>query len=159
MNTNFLHKEFIRSFFYDNKRTDREFEKEEIINGRTYYKLCVATVTTLVGNLYKVYDSSDKRFKYCLIVGMARQHPNDNHVTREEGIEKASENALISPSIVMEFDHEISWPEFRDFAQLYIETIEPRAIKTREEIIEGQKDDEYGKKYPNDVFAFKLFTR
>lgn len=159
MTADFLQKELVRTFFYDNCHEDREFEKKVIINGRTYYKQCVATVTTLVGNLYKVYDSSDKRFKYCLIVGMARQHPNDSKITREEGIENANINALISPSITMEFDHEIDWEDFRAFASWYIDTFKVQTMKTTEEIIADSQNDDYGKKYPYDTLWFKLYKR
>ena len=159
MTADFLQKELVRTFFYNNNSDDRSYEKKVIINGRTYYKECVATATTLVGNLYKVYDSSDERFKYCLIVGMARQHPNDIKITREEGIENANINALTSPSITMEFDHQISWDEFRDLASWYISTFKVQAIKTTEEIILDGQNDEYGKKYPNDVVYFKCYNR
>ena len=71
----FLTKNLVRTFDWDNLSKNRSITEEVCINGRKYIKTGVATSTTVVGNLYLVYDRSVKQNKYVLLVGIARQTP------------------------------------------------------------------------------------
>lgn len=134
MKYDFLTKELIRTFNWDNLGQNRSIAKEVCINGRKYYKTGIATSTTIVGNLYLVYDQSVKHKKYVLLVGIARQHPNDLQVKRNEGIEIANLKSLDTPVMQIEFDHEISWYEFKELAEWYAEHQEQKFLRTNEEI-------------------------
>ena len=82
MRYDFLTKNLVRTFDWNDLNQNRSIFGEVCINGRKYLKTGVATATTVVGNLYLVYDRSVKHNKYVLLVGIARQHPNDLHIKR-----------------------------------------------------------------------------
>lgn len=145
---NFFRKELVDTFFYTDLNQNREDSKEVVINGRTYIKLGTRTATTVVANLYKVWDPSVKFYKYVALVGVTRQHPCDVKVDKEKGIELANEAANINPSMTITFDHKITYHEFKNFALSYISSLEPKFIKTRQEIVaEGGEEDLKNKKY------------
>lgn len=160
MRYDFLTKNLIRTFDWNDLGYDRSISEEVFINGRKYLKMGVATSTTVVGNLYLVYDRSVKQNKYILLVGIARQHPNELQVKRNKGIEIANLKSLDTPVIQIEFDHEISWDEFKKLAEWYVVNQTPKFIKTREEIkqTKNNKNLNYSKKYPQDAEAFKLYS-
>ena len=139
MRYDFLTKKLIRTFDWNDLGYDRSISEEVCINGRKYLKTGVSTSTTVVGNLYLVYDQSVKRDKYVLLVGIARQHPNDLQVTRNEGIEVANLKSLDTPVMQSEFDHEVTWEECVELAELYVEHQTPRFLKTSEEIKQSRK--------------------
>ena len=124
--TKFLTKEFVTSYFYDNCSLDRFVCKPVKYMGRTYNKIGQETASTVVGNIYKVFDPSLKLNKYLMIVGVARQHPNDNVAKRDIGVEIASENAMMSPKL-------ISLDEFKEFAKMYISTFNTEFVRTADE--------------------------
>ena len=67
MRYDFLTKNLIRTFDWNDLGCDRSISEEVCINGRKYLKTGVATSTTVVGNLYLVYDRSVKQNKSFLI--------------------------------------------------------------------------------------------
>ena len=160
MRYDFLTKNLVRTFDWNDLGQNRSISEEVCINGRKYLKTGVTTATTVVGNLYLVYDQSVKRNKYVLLVGIARQHPNDLQVKRNEGIEIANLKSLDTPVMQIEFDHEITWYEFKELAEWYVEYQTPRFLKTREEIKQSLKNKNlnYFSKYPKDAEAFKLYS-
>ena len=141
MRYDFLTKKLIRTFDWNDLGYDRSISEEVCINGRKYLKTGVSTSTTVVGNLYLVYDQSVKRDKYVLLVGIARQHPNDLQVKRNEGIEIANLKSLDTPVMQIEFDHEVTWEEFVELAEWYVEHQTPRFLKTNEEIKQSRKNN------------------
>ena len=160
MRYDFLTKNLVRTFDWDNLGRDYSISEEVCINGRKYLKTGVTTATTVVGNLYLVYDQSVKHNKYVLLVGIARQHPNDLRIKRNEGIEIANLKSLDTPVMQIEFDHEITWYEFKELAEWYVEYQTPRFLKTREEIKQSLKNKNlnYFSKYPKDAEAFRLYS-
>ena len=140
MRYDFLTKNLVRTFDWNDLNQNRSIFGEVCINGRKYLKTGVATATTVVGNLYLVYDRSVKRNKYVLLVGIARQHPNDLHIKRNEGIEIANLKSLDTPGMQIEFDHEVTWDEFKELAEWYVEYQTPRFLKTNEEIKQSNKN-------------------
>lgn len=160
MRYDFLTKNLVRTFDWNDLGQNRSISEEVCINGRNYLKMGVTTATTVVGNLYLVYDQSVKRNKYVLLVGIARQHPNDLQVKRNEGIEIANLKSLDTPVMQIEFDHEVTWDEFEELAEWYVEYQTPRFLKTSEEIKQSRKNNNlnYSTKYPQDDEAFKLYS-
>ena len=160
MRYDFLTKNLVRTFDWNNLGQNRSISEEVCINGRKYLKTGVTTSTTVVGNLYLVYDQSVKRNKYVLLVGIARQHPNDLQVKRNEGIEIANLKSLDTPVMQIEFDHEVTWDEFEQLAEWYVEYQTPRFLKTSDEIKQSHKNNNlnYSTKYPQDDEAFKLYS-
>ena len=160
MRYDFLTKNLVRTFDWNDLGKNRSISEEVCINGRKYLKTGVATATTVVGNLYLVYDRSVKHNKYVLLVGIARQHPNDLHIKRNEGIEIANLKSLDTPVMQIEFDHEVTWDEFKQLAEWYVEYQTPRFLKTSEEIKQSRKNNNlnYSAKYPQDDEAFKLYS-
>ena len=160
MRYDFLTKNLIRTFDWNNLGQNRSTLEEVCINGRKYVKTGVTTATTVVGNLYVVYDQSVKRNKYVLLVGIARQHPNDLQVKRNEGIEIANLKSLDTPVMQIEFDHEVTWDEFEELVEWYVKYQTPRYLKTADEIRQINKNNnlDYSAKYPEDDEAFKLYS-
>ena len=134
MRYDFLTKTLVRSFDWNDMKEDRSMYEQVCINGRDYIKMGVATSTTVVGNLYLVEDRSVKQNKYVLLVGIARQHPKELNVKRSEGVEIANLKALNSPVMQIEFDHEITWDEFKELADWYVCWQTPKMLKTNEEL-------------------------
>ena len=134
MRYDFLTKNLVRTFDWNDLNQNRSIFGEVCINGRKYLKTGVATATTVVGNLYLVEDRSVKQNKYVLLVGIARQHPKELNVKRSEGVEFANLKALNSPVMQIEFDHEITWDEFKELANWYVYWQTPKMLKTNEEL-------------------------
>ena len=139
---NYTNKELVRSFDWSDFRDSREINKKVIINGRTYYKMGIHTATSVVGDLYKLNDPSEKQFNYVLMLGVARQHPCDTKITYEKGIEIAAINAKIDPVAVIRFPEAIDWNTFRYLAMTYSEALTPELIKTKAEIKAAGLDPE-----------------
>ena len=160
MQYDFLNKKLIRTFDWNNLGQNRSVLKEFSFNGRKYAKMGVNTATTVVGNLYLVYDQSVKRNKYVLLVGIARQHPNDLYITCSEGIEIANINSLNKPAMQIEFDHEITWEEFKELVEWYVEYQNVKLLRTSKEIKQMHKNKkENGSKLyctDNELFGFDL---
>ena len=148
MRYDFLTKNLVRTFDWNDLYQNRSISEEVCINGRKYLKTGVTTSTTIVGNLYLVYDQSVKHNKYVLLVGIARQHPDDLQVKRNEGIEIANLKSLDTPVMQIEFDHEVTWDEFKELAEWYVVYQQPRFIQTSEEIDQRRKNNNlnYSKK-------------
>ena len=134
MRYDFLTKTLVRSFDWNDMKEDRSMYEQVCINGRDYIKMGVATSTTVVGNLYLVEDRSVKQNKYVLLVGIARQHPKELNVKRSEGVDFANHKALNSPVMQIEFDHEVTWDEFKELADWYVAWQTPKMLKTNEEL-------------------------
>ena len=134
MKYDFLTKTLVRSFDWNDMKEDRSMYEQVCINGRDYIKMGVATSTTVVGNLYLVEDQSVKQNKYVLLVGIARQHPCELNAKRSEGVEIANLKALNSPVMQIEFDHEVTWDEFKELADWYVAWQTPKMLKTNEEL-------------------------
>lgn len=130
----FLFKTLVRSFDWTDFGMDRYMEKSVFIDGREYIKTGDYTSTTVVGNLFKVHNPDANFNKYILCIGVARQHPNDLHINRNEGVEIAHIKSLMEPSIQMEFDHEITWEEFKHLVSWYVWNQNKKFVKTKEEI-------------------------
>jgi hypothetical protein len=139
---NFLTKELVDSFVYSNIGSDREDSKSVVIKGRTYIKLGTVTATTIVANVYKVYDSSVKPNKYVALFGVARQHPCDVKVSREQGTEVAATNAQSHPIMQIEFDHQPNYFDLKPFMEAYINSLEVVFVKTKQELIAEGKEKE-----------------
>lgn len=127
-------KEFVRSYHYNNAKEDRCYIKQEIINGRTYDKYGVGTVTSMVIDLWKVYDPSVKLFKYVYIGGISRQHPNDCRINTELGYELAHENAFVNPVFRMEYTEKIPTKLVILMMENYVAGLPIEFVRTRQEI-------------------------
>ena len=112
-----------------------------VVNGRTYYKIGQLQAVTMVGNLYKCYDPNVESFKYMLMVGVAKQHPRDLKITKQEGLEIANEKAYSCPSIVMEVPSDFTKEQFQMFADCYVEFAmikHLQLVKTNKELLNDE---------------------
>lgn len=130
----YSNKEFVRSFTYSNLRKDRRISKQEVILGRTTTKYGTACATTMVTDLWKVWDPSVEQFKYVYLTGMARQHPQDITVKYADGIEIAHENAMINPVMTMVYDKPISFEQVEYMMEIYVSGLPVQFVRTRQEI-------------------------
>ncbi len=137
----FLRKDLVRTFAYTTMNEYRGMERQVVVNGRTYVKLGQAQAVTLVGNLYKCWDPIVKSYKYVLMVGVAKQHPCDLKITKQEGYAIANENAYASPSIVMEVAKDFNREKFEYISMCYIELMHLSFVKTKKEI-DAEKNSE-----------------
>lgn len=150
---NYLAKEFVCSYDWSDFNKDREHITREIINGRVWFKTGKHTSTAFVGDVYKLYTSSDEPFKYVMLVGMSRQHPSERKATKNQGIELAATNAKMDPFMVTKY---VNVPTYKDFAEIcesYINNIPYQFVRTREEAeeIEFEKNFRFiSEKYSSD---------
>lgn len=141
-------KTLVSTFVSSDLNTDRSDSKVVKFNGREYIALGTRAATTVVGILYKVHEPSDNHLRYVLLVGVARQHPCDVKISLEEGVDIATQNALISPVMTMRLEDKINEQQFIDIANVYANTMKIRLVKTKAEMIfEGREEDLYNKKY------------
>ena len=157
----FLRKDVVKSYSFNNVGMNRNFEKKVLVNGHTAVMTCAAPIAVMEGVLYKVYDHSVKSFKYVLHVGIGEQDVHENvQANVEELKELAIESMLISPVITMTFDN-INPNEF-SFDELcinYLKFRKSKAMMSREEVHGEDKQTRYGRKYPYDWAYFKIYRR
>lgn len=137
----FLTKDLVKTFSYSTANNYRNYEKQMVVNGRTYYKIGQLQAVTMVGNLYKCYDPNVESFKYMLMVGVAKQHPRDLKITKQEGLEIANEKAYSCPSIVMEVPSDFTKEQFQMFADCYVEFAmikHLQLVKTNKELLNDE---------------------
>jgi len=128
-------KELVRSYSYNDIYTNRNDERVSVVKGRTIVELGTRTATTFVGNLYKVFDSSVKSYKYLLLVGVARQSQYCNTpVDEEEAVERAAENAQINPVLTYIVEQEFNDDYFMDLCIVMTEIMPTKFILTDEEM-------------------------
>ena len=137
----FLTKDLVKTFSYSSANNYGSYEKRVVVNGRTYYKTGQLQTVTMVGNLYKCYDPNVESFKYMLMVGVAKQHPRDLKITKQEGLEIANEKAYACPSIVMEVPSDFTKEQFQMFADCYVEFAMRKHlqfVKTNKELLKDE---------------------
>lgn len=135
----FKFKELVNVVTVSTINSNNEMTKQVVINGRKYLKYGTMTGATMAAVQFKLNGPSINN-KYLVVFGLSRQHPNDIVVTKEQGYEKAMENALISPVMVMYFDEKITNDTFlEDIMLQYICSLPIEFIKTKQEIeLEGK---------------------
>lgn len=131
---NYGAKEFVRSYYYSDMKHQRFHVKRDIVNGRLCERFGTHTATTVILNMYKVYDPSVKSSKYVYLGGVARQHPNDHVITAEEGYEMANLNANLNPTIVLTYDTPADTRTLIQMMELYVMGLPKEFIRTKEEI-------------------------
>lgn len=137
----FLTKDLVKTFSYSTANNYGNYEKRMVVNGRTYYKIGQLQAVTMVGNLYRCYDPNVESFKYMLMVGVAKQHPRDLKITKQEGLEIANEKAYACPSIVMEVPSDFTKEQFQMFADCYVEFAMRKHlqfVKTNKELLKDE---------------------
>lgn len=143
-------KSLVKKFHYSNINDNRECSKTVIINGREYIKRGVSCATTAVALVYKVYDPSVKRNKIAILVGVARQNPGDVIISKEEGIEIATENAMISPVMQVVYNEEPTAQTMYFLLTSYVSGLPITMVKTAQELLaEGKNLKTYNRKNNN----------
>ena len=155
----FLRKDVVKSYSFNNVGMNRNFEKKVLVNGHTAVIKCVAPIAVMEGVLYKVYDHSVKSFKYVLHVGIGEQDVHENvQANVEELKEMAIDSMLISPVITMTFDDDNDF-NFSEICTNYMSSRKPKAMMSLEEVHGEDKKTSYGRKYPYDWAYFKIYRR
>lgn len=129
-----LSKKLIDTFSFSTINTDRRGEMLVRIYGRNFIKLGIYQAVTLVGDLYEVYDPDVKHDRRLLLVGVSKQHPRDIKADKEVAYELAHERAFTDPQIIMEVGPNFCSHDFRHLAHTYVDSLELKFVKTREEI-------------------------
>jgi hypothetical protein len=130
----YTNKEFVRSFTISNFKDDREISKEQVVNGRIYLAIGKKCATTVVIDLWKVFDPSVKSYKYVYLGGVAHQHPNDYAVKYQEGVEIAHERAMVEPSIVFETKEHMDFTRVEAIGRIYIASVPEQLLRTPQEV-------------------------
>ena len=126
---NFDTKELVETLSYTTATSNRQRFADCIINGRRYRKYGDVQALTLVGNLYKDHEGNK-----CLMVGMSKQHPNDNKCNKEIAYEEANKRSLENPDIIFyTVPERLTLFNFRKMMEWYIDGIDVQFIKTKEE--------------------------
>ncbi len=138
--TDLLEKEIVKTLVYTTASQDRFVYTPVSINGRTYMKTGYLQVVSFVGNIYKVYNSTTKNVEYWLHVGLSKQHPCDSKINKQEGFEKAQENAFINPIMVIQVNNKFGNITWRKMIDSYVANMDLEFVMTKEEIINAGKD-------------------
>lgn len=159
MKVDFLNKEFVKSFFIDNHNYFYSFAAnadgpvmegkewgfmETVLNsqGREYIKTGKFCIQTLVGNIYKTFDTKTNATRYILLVGLSKQNPSDLIHNKKVAIETAQEYACTEPVMTILLDHCPGFHEFRDYAIPYLKMAKQKFVMTAQE-----KEVAIGKQY------------
>lgn len=127
-------KELVATHVFSDINMCREDEVYSFVKGRTIVSLGTRTATTIVGNVYKVFDSSVESFKYLFLLGVARQNPCWCYpVDKEEAVERAMTNALIDPVLTMKLDAPVEYEQFDNLCQTFIEDFQTKKLILTEE--------------------------
>ena len=128
LNKLFAEKELVNVFEYSTASKERYAYTDVNIDGRWYTKYGTLQAVTMVGGLYKTENN-----KNLLVVGISKQHPNDNKVDKKLGYEVAHINMLNNPAIVMEVDKTFKRRDFNHICSNYINSMDLAFIKTNKE--------------------------
>ena len=139
-NLNLVSKELVKTLSYTNFSEDREVYAEVIIDGRTYYKLGTLQGVTIVGFMYKVFNSELDKNEYYLYCGLSKQHPCDSKINKEIGYEHAATNAQMNPFLIMKVEKTFGNNTFRPMMKAYVDDMDLEFIKTTQEIAKSNKD-------------------
>jgi hypothetical protein len=131
---NYSSKEFVRAYYYSDMKRERFHIKSDIVNGRLCQRFGTHTATSVILNMYKVYDPSVKSSKYVYLGGVARQHPNDHTLNSEEGYEMANLHAQLNPSIILTFDSPADTRTLLHMMEMYVEGLPKQFVRTKQEI-------------------------
>lgn len=140
MNSNLIGKELVKTFSYSTLSQDRDAYAEVIIDGRTYLKYGQLQAVTIVGFMYKIYNSELGTNEYYVYCGMTKQHPCDTKITKEIGYEQASINAQMNPFMEMKVDKAFGNITFSKMMEAYVDDMDLEFIKTKQEIIKQGKN-------------------
>lgn len=136
----YLHKELIATFDYDDVHDAREYEEERVVNGREVVFKGQSCAKAVVGLLYRIPGSSVNNFKSdgVLHVGAATQDPSDIYRSDEELKEKlyeeATVNALMDPILTVntgQLEIDMTWEKVEKFV---FDSIKVPMLMTSEEI-------------------------
>ena len=140
----FLGKELVCSYDWSDFNKERKHISKEIIDGRTWFKTGRYCSTAFVGDIYKLNSDSDESFKYIMLVGISRQHPNERKGSKNEGIEIAAQNAKTDPIIIMKFMNVPFYKDFKNICESYLNTIPYQYLRTKEESDKLKFDKQFG---------------
>lgn len=141
--TDYLSKTLVESYDWSDFNEPRKHVSREIINGRVWFKTGRYCSTALVGDVYKLNNvPSEEPFKYVLLVGVSRQHPNERQGTRQDGVEVAALNAKTDPIMMIKLMNVPVYSDFKKICESYVNSIPYQFIRTRQES-EELEDSEY----------------
>lgn len=126
-------KKLVASYDVSDYNDPRQFSTDEIINGRKYTKHGRYTATTFVGNVWELDCPSDEPFKYLLMVGMSRQHPNERQGSRSAGVELAAERSFSEPLFTMPMMTIPTYSAFVNICNGYLTTVPCEFVRTKQE--------------------------
>ena len=125
----FSTKEFIESFSYTTTTQDRNSFKNITINGRSYTKWGTLQAVTIVGDLFK--DNNGNRI---LMIGISKQNPCDSKCNKQLAYEEAELKAFMNPDMIIDAPENITFFNFSKMMSWYVDMMELKLIKTRQEI-------------------------
>ncbi len=116
----YLHKDFVKAYYYTTLGTENNIVNNETVNGCTYVTVTEFCGTTVVGLLYRVYNPSTKSYNYVLHVGTSTQY--DWLDTEEEEFENAHINALTNPQVTYNIGEDCSAFDWELFSRVLVST-------------------------------------
>ena len=135
INNNVLvNREFVKSLVYTTASKNRDAYSSVVINGRRYEKEGTLQTVTIVGNVFKYFNTKTKTSEYWLMCGMAKQHPADLKNDKRLAAELADERAWIDPFIVMKVNKQFGKNTFADMMRPYVDDMDLDYVMTAEEI-------------------------
>lgn len=130
----FKFKELVKTLLYTTASQNREAYCNEVINGRTYIKTGTLQAVTVVGNVYKIYNSENEMTEYWMFCGISKQNPRDINCNKKVAVEAAQSHALFDPDMIIKVSKSFGENSFRDMMRAYINDMDLEFIKTADEI-------------------------
>lgn len=170
MQKDFLRKDLLYTYYFNNVDSDRSCTKHEVVNGRNVTVHGTDCATAIIGLLYRVYDPSVESYLIVLHIGVARQGNAYLDVTEEQLYEKAYERALINPdaAIVVGTAEEVcgdghATPAshiWDSLVEVYANSRPVKFVMTPQELdiairMHGYKN--YVEKYPDDAWLLGIY--
>lgn len=133
-NSDLIEKELVKTLSYTTITKNRDASADVIIDGRNYLKFGVLQAVTIVGNVYKVWNTKTKMNEYWLFAGLAKQNPVDLNCDKQIANETAMKYALMDPFMIMQVGKSFGQHSFSDMMAIYVDDLDLEFIKTSQEL-------------------------
>lgn len=138
-NCDFTNKELISVYSYSDKGENRRMVKHHVYNGRKFTEYGEYGVAAYVGHVYKITEKDTGMTVYCVLIGMARQHPNDYKLNMERAWELAAERAEIDPIMAYKTYTKPGQTNVVEMMKNHNHTNIMEMVRTKEEVEERTK--------------------
>ena len=133
----YLYKDLVGEYMFTTIGKESYKIKTIEVNGREYEATCKCQSLTAIAQIYKIWDSDEKKYVHKLFVGVVKQHPRERCV-KKIAIEQAKIKVLTNPDMVVDWDKTNTFRMLADFVEHYMATIPVKPLQTSKEILDSE---------------------